>query len=118
MNFWSSVSPQPAVLFSIHGRAVRRDHSATTRGVGKYNLSQEDKCLQNYFMERKGSEKQLSPCLQVCGGLLLERTSQPAPGEEALPLEKLGAIAVANPGLDLSRDDEGKTGGCCHGPDG
>ena len=55
-------------------------------------------------MERKGSEKQLSPCLQVCGGLLLQKASQPAPGEEALPLEKLGAIAVANPGLDLSRN--------------
>lgn len=58
--------------------------------------------FENYFMERKGSEKQLSPCLEVCGGLLLQRTNQPTPRQQAS--EKLGAIAVENPGLDSSRN--------------
>lgn len=60
--------------------------------------------FENYYMERKGSEKQPSPCLEVCGGLLLQRTNQPTPREQALPSEKLGAIAVENPGLDSSRN--------------
>lgn len=71
--------------------------------------------FENYFMERKGSEKQLSPCLQVCGELLLQRTNQPTPREQALPM-RIWKPQQWQPGLDSVELSEGEIGGCGHQP--
>ena len=77
VSFWPSVSTQRAGLFSIRGRAMRRDCSAAAKGVGKYNLSQEDKCLKIITWREREVRSSRAPALRCVEGYYCRELTSP-----------------------------------------